>query len=123
MLIFGINAWLLAPSPHINNWLASNFCRRSNSPHMSAGRLQTDVAAVLEGGRVARQHRLLADHAAPPHRLQRPRQREDAPVPLAQLHGLRTQVLQPDAVPPLNVTYSILFAIITSSLCDPTKGL
>ena len=70
-------------------------------PHVSAGRLQADVAAVLEGGRVAREERLLPHHAAPAHRLQRAAQREDAPVALAQLHRLRAQVLQPDAVAPL----------------------
>lgn len=71
-------------------------------PHVSAGRLQADVAAVLEGGRVAGQHGLLADHAAAAHGLQRAAQREDAPVSLAQLHRLRAQVLQPDAVAPLH---------------------
>lgn len=71
------------------------------APHVSAGRLQTDVAAVLEGGRVARQHGLLAHHAAPAHGLQGAAQGEYAPVTLAQLHRLRTQVFETDTITPL----------------------
>ena len=70
---------------------------------MSGGRLQADVAAVLEGRLVSGQHRLLADHTSAAHRLQRPREGEDAPVPLPQLHRLRAEVLQTDTVAPLEV--------------------
>lgn len=72
---------------------------------MSAGCLQTDVAAVLEGGRVSREHWFLADHAAAAHRLQRAAQREYTPVALAELHRLRTQVFQADTITPLKQIY------------------
>ena len=42
----------------------------------------------------------LPHHASAPHRLQGPRQGEDPPVALPQLHSGLAKILQPNAVPP-----------------------
>ena len=80
------------------------------------------MARVLEGGLVVAEHRLLADDAAPAHRLQRARQAEDAPVPLAQLHRQVAQVLQPDAVPPLSTTNETQTITTTSTSFPKTTS-
>lgn len=71
------------------------------APHVATGGAQTDVTRVLERRQPGTKNGLLAHHSAASDRLQGAGQREDAPVPLTQLHAQLAQVLQADAVAPL----------------------
>lgn len=85
---------------------------------MSAWRLKADMAAILEGRCVSRKDWFLANHSPTANCLQSPRQGENAPVTLSQLHGLGTKVLQADTVAPLKRKVYILIALVAQSNYD-----
>lgn len=71
------------------------------APHVATRRLQTHVRAVLEGRQAGAEHGFLADDTPATDRFQRAREGEDSPVSFAQLDAQFAEVLQPDAVAPL----------------------
>lgn len=94
--------------------------KAKRAPHVPAGRLQGDVAAVLEGWLFFGQDGLSPHDSPATDSLQGTRQAEYPPMPFPELHHFIVQVFQADAVaPPVDVRIlSFPHAHVEGDDCD-----